>query len=94
MEKGIDHCGEEYKEAARVCRDVMRKAKFHLEVNVARDVRENKKGFFKCIGSKRKVRENEVLLLNERGALTTDHIKKAEFLNATFTSTFTAQTSP
>ncbi|GAB0176869.1 mitochondrial enolase superfamily member 1 [Grus japonensis] len=40
-------------------------AKAHLELNLARDVKDNKKGFFKYISSKRKTRENVGLLLNE-----------------------------
>ena len=33
----------------RACRDVTRKAKTHLELELARDVKNNKKGFFKYI---------------------------------------------
>lgn len=31
----------------RICRNVTRKAKAHLELHLARDVEDNKKGFFK-----------------------------------------------
>jgi len=31
----------------RACRDAMRKAKAHLELKLARDDKNNKKGFFK-----------------------------------------------
>ena len=48
---------EEYRNVVRTCREAMRKAKAHLELNLARDVKDNKKGFFKCISSKRKTRE-------------------------------------
>ena len=44
---------EEYRNVARACRDATRKAKAHMELNLARDVRNNKKGFFKYISSKR-----------------------------------------
>ena len=35
---------EEYREAARLCRDGIRKAKAQLELNLARDAKNNKKG--------------------------------------------------
>ena len=44
---------EEYRNIVRICRKPTRKAKVHLELNLARDVKDNKKGFFKYIGSKR-----------------------------------------
>ncbi|GAB0177880.1 mitochondrial enolase superfamily member 1 [Grus japonensis] len=60
---------EEYSNIVRVCRDAVRKAKAHLGLNLARHVKENKKGFFKYITSKRKTKENVDMLLNEVGAL-------------------------
>ncbi|GAB0207699.1 mitochondrial enolase superfamily member 1 [Grus japonensis] len=75
-------------------RDATRKAKAHLELNLARDVKDNKKGFFKYISSKRKTRENVGPLLNEVGALVTEDTEKAELLNAFFASVFTAKASP
>ena len=56
----------------RACRDATRKAKVHLGLNLARDVKDNKKGFFKYISSKWKPRENVGLLLNEEGVLVTE----------------------
>ena len=35
---------EEYRDVVRSCREVMRKAKVHLELNLAREVKGNKKG--------------------------------------------------
>jgi len=55
---------EEYRNVVRACRDATRKAKAHLELNLARDVKNNKKGFFNYISSKRKTRDNVGLLLN------------------------------
>jgi len=46
-----------------VCRDGAGKTKAHLELNMMRDTKCNKKGF-KCIGNKRKAKENMGLLLN------------------------------
>lgn len=37
----------------RVCRNVMRKAKNHLILSLARDVKDNKNGFFKYVNKKR-----------------------------------------
>ncbi|PKU31509.1 rna-directed dna polymerase from mobile element jockey-like [Limosa lapponica baueri] len=85
---------EDYKNAVRVCRDEMREAKASLELKLARDVKVNKKVFFNYIGGKRKTRENVGPLLNEMGAMVTEDAEKAELLNATFASVFTAQASP
>jgi len=40
---------EEYRNVVRACRDATRKARAHLELKLARDVKNNKKGFFKYI---------------------------------------------
>ena len=85
---------EEYKDVVRACRDATRKAKVHLELNLARDVKDNKKGFFKHISSKRKTRDNVGPLLNEVGVLVTEDTEKAELLNAFFASVFTTKADP
>ncbi|PKU42382.1 rna-directed dna polymerase from mobile element jockey-like [Limosa lapponica baueri] len=71
--------------------DAMRKPEACLELNLARTVKDNKKGFFKYTSSKRKTRENVGLLLNEVGALVTENAEKEELLNVTFASVFTAK---
>ena len=65
-----------------------------MELNLARDVKDNKKGFFMYLSSKRKTRENVGPRLNEVGALVTEDTEKAELLNAAFASVFTAKASP
>ena len=45
---------EEYKEAARLRKDGVRKAKAQLEKNLARDAKKNKKGFHRYLNQKRK----------------------------------------
>lgn len=85
---------QEYSSTVRVHRDVTRKAKAHLELDLARDVKDNKKGFFKCINRKRKTGENIGPLLNGVGALVTKDMEKSELLNAFFSSVFTANISP
>ncbi|GAB0209193.1 hypothetical protein GRJ2_003385000 [Grus japonensis] len=49
---------EEYRDAARLCRDGVRKAKAQLELNLARDAKNNKKGFYRYVSQKRKVKES------------------------------------
>ena len=39
-----------------MCRDRIRKAKAQMEVNLARDVKNNKKGFYRYIGRRRQAR--------------------------------------
>lgn len=58
---------KEYRGASQSCTDGVRKVKVDMEVNLARDVKGNKKGFYKYINSKRKTRENLGLLLNGTG---------------------------
>ncbi|KAK4826654.1 LOW QUALITY PROTEIN: hypothetical protein QYF61_010639 [Mycteria americana] len=43
---------EEYRNVVRASRDEVRKAKAQMELNLVRDVKNNKKGFYKYIGQK------------------------------------------
>jgi len=85
---------EEYRKVVRACWDATRKAKVHLELNLARDVKDIKKAFFEYISSKGKTRENVGLLLSEVGVLVTEDAEKADLLNAFFISVFSAKASP
>lgn len=67
-------------------RDIPRKAETHLELNLARDVKDNKKGFFKWSLAKGKPGENVRLLLNEVGALIMEDTEKTEVLSTLFSS--------
>jgi len=82
---------KDYRNVVTACRDAMRKAKAHLELNLARDVKNNKKGFFNYLSSKRKARDNVGPLLNEAGILMTEDAEKAELLNVFFASIFSAK---
>ncbi|CAM4334724.1 unnamed protein product [Caretta caretta] len=79
---------EEYKNIAWACRSEIRKAKSHLELQLARDVKSNKKGFFRYVSNKKKVKESVGPSPNEGGNLVTDDVEKANLLNAFFTSAF------
>ena len=72
---------EDYKDVARLCRDKIRKAKTHLELNLATAVKDNKKCFYKYINTKRRTKENLHPLLDAGGNLVTRDEEKAEVLN-------------
>jgi len=74
-----------------VCREPTRKAKAAQKLNLARDVKDNKKGFCKYISSKQVTRDNVGLLLNELCSLVTEDTEKVDLLNAFFASVFTAE---
>jgi len=80
MWKEVQATWEEHRNVVRACRDATRKAKAHLELKLTRDVKNNKKGFFNYISSKRKARHNVGPLLNEAGVLVTEDAEKAELL--------------
>ncbi|CAM5103935.1 unnamed protein product [Natator depressus] len=84
---------DEYKNIARACRNEIRRAKSHLELQLARDVKSNKKGFFRYVGNKKKAKESVGPLLNEGGNLVTEDVQKANVLNAFFASVFTNKVS-
>jgi len=85
---------EEYRNVVRACTDAMRKVKAHLELKLARGVKNNKKGFLKYMTSKWKTSDNVGPLLNEVGVLLMEDAEKAELLNAFFASVFTAKAIP
>jgi len=82
-----------FRNVVRVCRDTMRKAKVHLEFNLAREVKDKKKGFKYTI-SKWKTKDNVGLLLKEEGALVTEDTEKVELLNGLFASVFIFKAGP
>ncbi|GAB0206203.1 mitochondrial enolase superfamily member 1 [Grus japonensis] len=82
---------EEYRETVRAAREQVRKAKALTELNLARDVKGNKKSFYRYVSEKRRMRENIGPLWNETGDLVTQDMEKAEVLNDFFASVFTSK---
>ncbi|XP_009693889.1 PREDICTED: uncharacterized protein LOC104158026, partial [Cariama cristata] len=78
---------------ARSCSEKIRRAKAQLELDLATTVKDNKKSFYKYIGSKRRVKERLHHLTNEEGSVVTGNEEKAEVLNAFFASVFNIKTS-
>ena len=52
-----------------MCRDRIRKANAQVELNLARDVKDNKKGFYRYISRRRQIKESVPPLINEDGEL-------------------------
>ncbi|GAB0182993.1 mitochondrial enolase superfamily member 1 [Grus japonensis] len=80
-----------YRETVRAARDQVRKAKALIEISLARDVKDNKKSFYRHVSEKRRTRENVGPLWNEMGDLVTQDMEKAEVLNDFFASVFTGK---
>ena len=82
----------EYRNTVQMSRDEVRKAEAQMKLSLARDIKENKKGFCQHVGNKRKTRENVDPLLSETGDPVTQGMEKAEILNVFFASVFLSKT--
>ncbi|GAB0204607.1 mitochondrial enolase superfamily member 1 [Grus japonensis] len=82
---------EQYRETVQAARDQVRKTKALIEISLARDVKDNKKSFYRYVSDKRRMRENVGPLRNETGDLVTQDVEKAEVLNDLFASVFTGK---
>ena len=80
---------EEYKVVVQIYRDGIRKAKAQTELNLARVVKNNKKGFYRYIGRRRQAKESVPHLINKMGVLASSDMEKAEVLNKCFASVYT-----
>ncbi|KAK4825589.1 hypothetical protein QYF61_000678 [Mycteria americana] len=91
-DKGAEQSWQIFKDAFHRA-DGVRKAKVQLELNLARDAKNNNKGFYRYISQKRKVKESIPTLMNVTGKLVTTDEEKAEVLNNFFASVFTGNLS-
>ncbi|GAB0200720.1 hypothetical protein GRJ2_002537500 [Grus japonensis] len=78
---------EEYRETVRAARDQVRKAKALIELNLARDIKGNKKSFYTYISDKRKMSKNGGPLKNDTEDLVTQDTEKAEIMEQTLLET-------
>ena len=83
----------EYREIVQAARNQVRKARALIELNLARDVKGNKKSFCRCVSDKNVARDNVSPLQKETGDLVTQDMKKPEVLNDFFVSVFTGKCS-
>lgn len=72
---------EEYTEIIWEARGKVREVKAQLELNLARDIKNNKKDFYRNVESTRKTRDNVGPLQKQTGHLATLDKEKAEILN-------------
>ena len=79
---------EEYRDVVRMCRDKMRKAKAQMELNLARDARNNTKGFYRYIGMRRQMKEGIPPLIKQDGELASSDMEKTEVLSKCFALVF------
>jgi len=68
-------------------------AKAQQELNLARDARHSKQGFYRYVSQKRKVKESVPHLMSKTGRLVTMDEGKAEVFNNFFASVFTGSLS-
>ena len=78
-------------EAKRICNRVIKKAKKDYECNVAENIKNNNKPFWKYVRTKMKTKEIIGNLQDNNGQVNTGNLEKAEILNKFFTSVFTKE---
>ncbi|CAM5083682.1 unnamed protein product [Natator depressus] len=79
---------ESYLAKVRTCRNKVRKAKSHVELDLAKGIKTNSKRFYSHI-NKKKTKKEEVRLLNtEDGVEVKDNLGMAQYLNKYFASVF------
>ncbi|KFZ53140.1 hypothetical protein N338_13083, partial [Podiceps cristatus] len=79
---------DEYRDVVRLCRDGVRKAKARLELNLARDAKNNRKGSYRYLNQRRKVKESTPPLKSKTTKLAMTDEEKAEVLNHFCASVF------
>lgn len=83
--RGSPRDNQEHKDPIQECKEKIRKAKTHLILHLARDMKDNKKGFCKYINNKRQMRENVEPLMNGAENMVTKDRENAEMFKGTFT---------
>ena len=71
-----------------MCRDKIGKAKASVELNLARDVKNNRKEFYRYIGRSRQTKESVPPVIDEDGKVASSNMEKSEVLNKRFASVF------
>jgi len=79
---------EEYGAVVHVCRERIRNTKAKMELNLARDVKDNKKRFYRYVGRRRQAKGSVPPLIKGNGELASSDIEEAEVLNDCFASVF------
>ncbi|XP_064923730.1 SH2 domain-containing protein 4B isoform X1 [Columba livia] len=83
----------EYRAVVRGCREATGKAKA-LELNLAREVKDNRKSFLQHMADKTNTRGNVGPLMNKVGSLVMEDTEKADLPNAFFVSVYYAGDCP
>ncbi|PKU36007.1 nedd4-binding protein 2-like 2 [Limosa lapponica baueri] len=84
---------EEYRDVAQLCRDKVG-TKTQLELNLARDAKNNKKDSYRYVNQKRKVTESVSPAMSKNHKLVTTDEEKTEVLKNFFALVFSANPSP
>ena len=80
-----------YETAKREARNEIKAAKMGYEKRLSENIKTNSKAFWNYVQSKTKTRESVGNLIDDRGELVTDGIKKTTILKEFFTSVFTKE---
>jgi len=91
-QQGTDQMLEEYKKCKKLLKREIRRAKRRHEVALADRVKENPKGFYRYVRSKRIVRDKIGPLEDQSGRLCMEPKEMGEILNGFFASVFTEET--
>jgi len=83
-----------YRDTARLRGEGVRKAKAQMELNLARGAKNDKKGCYRYVNQKMKVKESVPPLMNKNGDLVSTGKEEAEVLHNFFASVFTGTLSP
>jgi len=85
---------EGYRDTARLCSNGVRNAKAQLELSLARDAKNNKKCFYRCVSQKRKIKESVPPSMSNTGKFITMDKEKAEYLTAFLSQSSLATSLP